>query len=513
MPLPKIDLKQLELGLTARWGPRDWDLRFPWWHRPTKVKVLMYADGSVHFDGGSFLGLQYVHKLLTSRAYSYVDFDVDFAHRDGTDPSATIAGAKKLTDLDILDKYDEIFFFGAVSGGDLDAAEHALLDQFMAAPKFGGVLVTGDHASLGKRLAGQIKRAGPMRRYPAPDAIAPGWNTTLVEGPDANASYDFDEQSDDTPQRLRYKRYMLRPAASLLRRQRPHPVLCGPDGPISVFADHQHEGEAMAPAVAAGDPDWPSKAGHQEVPEVIAWGRIKDPAATKHGQEIGVLSAYNGHNVDVGRIIADSTWHHWFDINLTGVNPPPSVYAGFDDTASGQAVLKQLDAFFLNVGVWLAPPERQAEMRAAGWWSILWDSVVVELPHKAPLWFYGDQAIDALGRRASRCTVSSWVIDLPIFKEKIPHWEWPQLFDRLTLVDIPFERYVAGGILQRLNAAFGPAGGGAFPQRAPDARDLDKELQAGVQDGLEGLAADLRADTNLVSRLLDAGFDVRKALA
>lgn len=136
---------------------------------------------------------------------------------------------------------------------------------------------------------------------------------------------------------------------------------------------------------------------------------------------------------------------------------------------------------------WDPPPERQAEMRAAGWWSILWDSVVVELPH-------------------------SWVIDLPIFKEKIAHWEWPQLFDRLSLVDIPFERYVAGGILQRLNAAFGPARGAAFPQRAPDARDLDKELQAGVQDGLEGLAADLRADAQLVARLLDAGFDVRKAL-
>lgn len=37
-------------------------------------------------------------------------------------------------------------------------------------------------------------------------------------------------------------------------------------------------------------------------------------------------------------------------------------------------------------------------------------------------------------------------------------------------------------------------------------------LQAGVHDGLERLAADLRSDTNLVSRLLEAGFDTRKAL-
>lgn len=39
--------------------------------------------------------------------------------------------------------------------------------------------------------------------------------------------------------------------------------------------------------------------------------------------------------VDVGRILADSTWHHWFDINLTGIAAPPSPYAGFDATLAG----------------------------------------------------------------------------------------------------------------------------------------------------------------------------------
>ena len=46
----------------------------------------------------------------------------------------------------------------------------------------------------------------------------------------------------------------------------------------------------------------------------------------------------------------------------------------------------------------------------------------------------------------------------------------------------------------------------------PELKDLGRELQAGVQDGLEHLAADLRADTHLVSRLLDSGFDPRKVL-
>ena len=137
---------------------------------------------------------------------------------------------------------------------------------------------------------------------------------------------------------------------------------------------------------------------------------------------------------------------------------------------------------------------------------------IVELPAKAPLWFYGDQAIDALGRLAPRCTLSRWVLDLPIFKKKIPHWEWPQLFERLTFTDLPFERYVAGGILQRLNRSFGPQSGAAFPKEAPDAQAFDKELQAGVEDGLNEMADGLKAEAAILGRLVEAGFNVRKAI-
>ena len=397
--------KDIQMSIRDRWGVIDWDQHFKWWRPPAKVRILMYADTVVNFSGGGFGGLQYVYNLLKSRAYFYVDFQIEFAHRDGTDPTATILGAKDLVQLDIVNKYDEVWFFGFNSTPNLSAAEITLLDQFMAAPKFGGVLVTGDHADLGKGIAGQITRAGSMRLYPAPPNFPPGWNTTVEEGPDSNLTFDFDDQSDDTPQSIRYKRYPMGSFLAFRRNYRPHPVLCGPDGPINVFPDHEHEGEAIAPAVAAGDPHWPTKTGYQELPEVIAWGRIKDPAATKHGQEIGLVSAYNGHNVDVGRILADSTWHHWFDINLTGIAPPPSPYAGFDDTPAGRAALKKIDAYFLNCGVWLAPPDRQTEMKSAGWWSILWSDSIIELSPHLPIWYLGEQAIDALGRRASRCTV------------------------------------------------------------------------------------------------------------
>lgn len=500
-------LEYVQSTILQRWGILDWDVRYPWWRQPAKVRILMYADGSVNFNGGPFLGLQYVKTLLESRAYFYVDFDISTAHRDGTDPSASISGAKKLTDLDIINKYDEIWFFGISSTPNLTAAEVTLLDQFMAAPKSGGVLVTGDHADLGKGITGQITRAGQMRKYPAPPSSSPGWNTTLQDGPDAGATFDFDDQSDDLPQPIRWTRFPVPSLAIFPRRYRPHPVLCGPKGPIDVFPDHQHEGEALAPVPAAGDLKWPTKNGYQERPVVIAWGTIKDPAATKHGQEIGLASAYNGHNVDVGRILADSTWHHWFDINITGVDAPPSPYAGFDATAAGQAALKKIDAYFLNCGVWLAPPDRQAEMRAAAWWSVVWTDRIVELSPDTSYYILGGEAIDALGLRASRCTVYEWIWDWPLYKEKIPRWEWPQIVDKFEFLNLPLEQFVAGGIIRQLMLEVGPRSSKAqFPKRAPEDKLLERTINAGIEEGLSAFTKQLQSETSLLSRFMDTDF-------
>lgn len=492
--------KQLIDSIHSRWKRIDWDRRFPWWRRPSKVHILMYAEGSsIRFDGGSFGGLTYVKALLESRSYAYVDFQVTTVHRDG-DSSATIKEARKLTDLNLND-YDQVWFFGIGSTPELEPAEVTALQAFMAAPKFGGVLVTGDHASLGRSIAGQVPRAGQMRLYPAPPSSPPTWNTTLVEGADADTTYDFIEQSDDRPQRIRLKRYPLFPSTVFRRRSRPHQVFCGPDGPITLLPDHQHEGEAIAPNVAAGDAMWPTKNGYQEKPEVIAWGRIKDPTASKAGQEIGVASAYNGHTVDVGRILADSTWHHWFDINLTGENPSGE-YAGFDATPAGQAALKVIDAYFLNCGVWLSPPARQSEMRNFGWWSIIWDAAIVEIDFRSPAYWIGQEALGVLGRRAPQCTLIQWILDIPIVAERLPPWEWERLFEKFRLLELPLEEYIAGGIITELARNVGLTGPRSKPpDRAPEDAVLNKLLETGAKQGLEQLGKDLEIDMKLLDTL------------
>jgi hypothetical protein len=219
--------KDLQLSIKDRWGLID--LTGPSLQVVATIlegALLMYADSSVHFSGGGFQGIQYVYNLLKSRAYYYVDFSIDFAHRDGTDPSATIPDPQTLVSLDIVNKYDEVWFFGFNSTPNLSPAEITLIGQFMSAPKFGGVLVRGDHADLGKGIAGQIPRAGVMRLYPAPPNSPPIWNTTVEEGPDPGATFDFNDQSDDLPQSIRFKRYPLGSTLVFRRNYRPHPVLC-----------------------------------------------------------------------------------------------------------------------------------------------------------------------------------------------------------------------------------------------------------------------------------------------
>jgi hypothetical protein len=45
----------------------------------------------------------------------------------------------------------------------------------------------------------------------------------------------------------------------------------------------------------------------------------------------GTVGVYDGHQANVGRIAVDSTWHHFFDINLIG--DPIAVIANQNDIA------------------------------------------------------------------------------------------------------------------------------------------------------------------------------------
>lgn len=404
----------------VRHKPLDLAL-YPWFKRPAVVKIAMYAEGaSIQFTGGSFDGLDRVVAALAADPWPWVKFEVTKFHR-GNDASIPAANRDKTLDAINLPGFDELWLFGISGGNLLSAAELAAVHAFMDAG--GGVLHTGDHASLGQGIAGAIKRVGTMRKYPAPQASSGVWNNTLRQG--ATPGYQFVDQSDDVPQSIRLKTYAVFPGGvGFPFQRRPHPLFCGANGPIRVFPDHQHEGEATVPTVYPAA-DWPNTAGGtQQKAEVIAWGTIESPDADV-GREVGLVSAYDGHRTAnrIGRIVADSTWHHWFDINIDGF-----------DTPAGQAHLANIERYFQNVAAWLAPARKQHQMRTGLIWFASWKDPLVMLDPKimGPVRF-GSTAIDALGQFAPQCLIQSWLIDMLPFK--LIEMTRPHFFPEIDLFD------------------------------------------------------------------------------
>lgn len=470
----------IKASIRRRWPLPDWHINFPWWRAPSEVHILIYAEGGdITFTGN----LSHVTTLLHSRPYFYVDFKVTTAHRNAQGTGADL-GPIRLDDpqLDIVNKFDEIWFFGFNDMPNLQGSELALLDTFMKAPKCGGVLVTGDHEDRGKSIAQQITRAGKMRKYPSPGVTRPDWNNSLEDGPDPNKTFDPDDQSDDVPQTIIPALFRVKSLPGLQQLSRPHPVLCGPEGPIDVLPDHQHEGLVLAPAVNPSVKDeWPIKNGHQEQPLLIAKGVTKEPETGT--REFDVLSVYNGHTVDVGRIVADSSWHHWFDRNLDGI-PESEFYRGFDVSPEGRAALKKIETFYLNCGVWLAPPARQKEMRLAAWWSILKTDAIVELSPHAPLSDLGEQAISALTRHASICATSEWIFG-PDIENQLAQVDSQRVAERCLQLNVSLEQHLAGGILRALMTKLNSSNpGAALPLQAPSDEALENVINEGIHEAL-----------------------------
>lgn len=321
---------------------------------------------------------------------------VDTAHRSG-DPNATFTVPFNFsTTVTDLTAYDELWLFGyaGTNGGgpSISDDEVRAIAAFMESGC--GVLATGDHAGLGSLMCGKIPRVRSMRKWYGPgEADIPvgaptNWPgstgdraDTLVQGKDG--SWDFDNQSDDLPQVLSFPNGVV------------HPILSGSSGPINQFPDHMHEGEVLGFGGVTGPGlrtpwklddqltfsgqmfvEYPTINGHQEVPNVIATGQVQgghptfventgrpcesrffnDPSITT-AKQINTLSVYDGHVVGVGRIITDSSFHHYLDLNTIG-DPCSNgdKVSGFG-TLQGTPVLQALQEYWVNAAKWLAGPQ------------------------------------------------------------------------------------------------------------------------------------------------------------
>lgn len=383
----------------------------------SRIRILMVLDGIPMLGGhyasfgqgdltgnDAYFGLSEVVNTLAGPSRSFSEFAITKAHRD-TDIGNAADIENFRFDQHDLTKYDEIWLIGVAGVGETNApmsdSEVIAVANFMDGG--GGVFATGDHQDLGVEMNGRIPRVRSMRKWywpgagPLGEPIAPpgtgtGRIDTTQPGHDdmlPNGEVLFDDQSDDIPQILSLRHY-AQSVGIFAAWIYPHPLLCGPNGAITTFPDHMHEGEVVVPTdfnatlsfSGTEFTEYPQTGLAQTKPEIVAWGNVRreinvsteavhneGPLGDATPRVFGVVGAYDGHLEGVGRVSVDSTWHHFFNINLIGDPAAPAPKnQGFNASPAGKAVLVDIQSYYRNIGTWLARPETQRRHFAAAAW-------------------------------------------------------------------------------------------------------------------------------------------------
>lgn len=366
-----------------------------------------------------------------------------------------------------LDSYDQCWFFGYWPGNfdengflsvpanrvPLSEDELKLLATWMNAG--GGVFATGDHGLLGNLLSGNILRVRQMRHWfsvgtdtvPSPTASDRIDTIVPVRTINGQPGVVFEDQSDNTPKPLHLKRYSLwdgllhfneprSPYKLVLPRMAPHPVLCSPLGAINILPDHMHEGlvreddeVALDAADANGTKEFPGGA-QRPTPEVIAWATVRGgnviyndvgiPTLTR--RVVPTVSVYDGELAKVGRIVVDSTWHNWLDINVrgTGASDRINPQTGQSEKPTGLLGknLELVHNYVRNIAQWLATPDVRNSMLNGNFLHVITNTGGWSEVSNVPL-LIGEYATDVLGRVASVCALSALVLEPWWFSERL----------------------------------------------------------------------------------------------
>jgi hypothetical protein len=452
----------------------DIDERHAWWPwfcpKPT-VRILFYTDDpTVNLSYAPDFGVGRLRDLLVGHNTFHANIQVDLVYRHDGGHAANLLTAA------LLKTYDQLWVFGVLQcnlpgqpANELTGQEIADLRAWMDGG--GGLLITGDHSNpdprhpgdpnfpplnLGRALGEGIPRAGELRTWVGlPDASPVNNHNTQVPDGVHNIN-DLFLQGDAVPQRLTLKKYWAGWTLPIwIRRFRPHPLFCGRSGPIEVFPDHMHEGQLVIPA-AFPAATWPSGPTGQPVPEIVAWGTDK-----RTNDVYGITTAYDGALAGVGRIVADATWHHYFNVNLAGFANP-------------SATLDTIADYYVNLAIWLSPPNKQAQMRCRLWWDVATHPSVRMVAGNS-LYVIGATALDVLGRHTTTCLITEFA------------WPWPILLAERERFPWPPEELLLGGVIKQYHQAFYSAVTDP-PEEAPSRGAL---VRAGVIEAIDTHAEQL----------------------
>ncbi|MEM9939773.1 MAG: hypothetical protein AAF768_13060 [Pseudomonadota bacterium] len=306
--------------------------------------------------------------------YRYYGWRFDIQPTDSIEP----------TDADlVLNRYDIVMFFGwqpgSIGGDDaeiLAPGSNPLSDRelrFLTGwmNRGGGVFATGDHGRIGASMCSRIPRVGTMRKWTNADGVPPAsfdtysqdtWRyrlNTIQPGPTQQQVFiPASAQTDAIAKPIFGVTLRCEPIAPFTLLCYPHPVLEHPDYVfIDVMPDHDHEGLCQDPSAidlnatldfmpSNSNDEYPTISGIQPRPEALASARTTHEFLHEYGpvnaRSYAIVSAYNGHQINIGRVVVDSTWHQWLDLNIRGF------------IAEDGANWDKVGRYFLNVVRYLA---------------------------------------------------------------------------------------------------------------------------------------------------------------
>ena len=355
---------------------------------PHEIKVLIVVDGRIKF-GHSDYGLSLFLDALENFSPT-IDFQITKATRNAKDKDADYEefSFEMFEKKPKLDNFHEVWLFGSESNLEkrLTQKELKILAKFMDGG--GGVFATGDHEALGAAMCGEVPRVRFMRKWFFTPPIPAGQPPAIPEKTELrhdttnrgdDYEFEYTDLQDDYPQMIFPK--LDTTGKTCCAKPVPHYVLSNWTDPlrftepIRFLPDHSHEGECYVPEKLdhrfkfgdyEGEDFRKGSGGERLKPEVIARALVPHPHTTQWNPtrnlpttqvaSFGVIGAYDGHQVDRGRVVVDSSFHHFVDFNLNGfANSPDNV-----SEDKGQRPYKQIKTYFGNIGVWLARPEVQS---------------------------------------------------------------------------------------------------------------------------------------------------------
>ncbi|TJZ73011.1 hypothetical protein [Chitiniphilus eburneus] len=407
--------------------------------RPCRPRILVLTESSLNYRANSDFGLwRFLHGLtlaagvtnkpVLTLAYRGVHSPASIAIEGDTYNIVNNFSFATASPAVTVANYDQIWLFGIDTGNALPDNQVQVVANFMNAG--GGVFATGDHAALGNGLCGDLPRIRRMREWnDIPMGIEDDVSVAVqridtVVNPGVGGIFEFDDQSDNIPQRI-YPNYKVSPSGSLWKAEI-HPLLRLPGGTLvrtegtgvdalfandmDVLPDHPHESICRAPLASQLDdmytrtsPDFaefqPSVAdgGVRQNAEIVAYAVSGGRAIYRVGywkppvrpRMFGVICAYDGRLAQAyagqsqrpGRIVCDSTWHHFVNTNLDGTGSGRTGLGAWSGGTPGSGTftpstdLQKIFGYYRNIQAWLQPANRV-------WCRLLWDLVAVRFNPK-----------------------------------------------------------------------------------------------------------------------------------